>query len=132
MLNHSSLADLPAHQRRGQSLVEYALIIAGVALVGVAGVTMFGHKTADLIDAVAVVLPGAHTDDNGPIVAGQLIELTPATSGSVGLDLNGIQSDSGQARLGQNIVGGTAGATNGFDGLIVDPAQGSGTSGSGT
>jgi pilus assembly protein Flp/PilA len=127
MLNHSSHRRLSSHHRRGQGLVEYALIIAGVSLVCVVGVTMFGHKTADLIDAVAVVLPGAHTDDNGPITAGQLVELTPATSGSVNLDLNAIQSDTGQARLGTNIVGGSAGSANGLDGLIVDPSQGSGT-----
>ena len=64
--------------RRGQGLVEYAMIIAGVALVAAVGITMFGHKTTDMIDAVAVVMPGAHTDDNGPITAGQLLELTPS------------------------------------------------------
>ncbi len=51
--------------RKGQGLVEYALIIAGVALISIVGITMFGHKVADLIGVVAAVLPGAHTDDNG-------------------------------------------------------------------
>ena len=60
--------------RKGQGLVEYALIIAGVALIGIVGITMFGHKVADLIGTVAAILPGAHTDDNAPIVAGHLIE----------------------------------------------------------
>ena len=60
--------------RKGQGLVEYALIIAGVALIGTVGITMFGHKVADLIGTVAAILPGAHTDDNAPIVAGHLIE----------------------------------------------------------
>ena len=60
--------------RKGQGLVEYALIIAGVALIGIVGITMFGHKVADLIGTVAAILPGAHTDDNAPIVAGHLIQ----------------------------------------------------------
>ncbi|HEX4150113.1 MAG TPA: class III signal peptide-containing protein, partial [Pirellulales bacterium] len=87
MFNHHSLRHVSAGQRRGQGLVEYALIIAGVTLVCIVGVTMFGHKTADLLAAVAVVLPGAHTDDNGPITAGQLVDLTSGADGSVNLDL---------------------------------------------
>ena len=43
--------------RKGQGLVEYALIIAGVTLVAATGVTIFGHKVAGLINMVAVVLP---------------------------------------------------------------------------
>ncbi len=43
--------------RKGQGLVEYALIIAGVALIGIVGITMFGHKVADLIGTVAYILP---------------------------------------------------------------------------
>ena len=31
--------------RRGQALVEYALLIAGVALCGIVGVSLFGEKT---------------------------------------------------------------------------------------
>ena len=62
--------------RKGQGLVEYALIIAGVAVIGVVGISMFGHKTADLIGTVAAVLPGAHTDDNGAITSGHLIGTT--------------------------------------------------------
>ena len=43
--------------RQGQGLVEYALLIAGVALVAIVGVSLFGEKTSDMIDAVATVLP---------------------------------------------------------------------------
>ena len=57
--------------RKGQGLVEYALIIAGVTLIAAVGISVFGHKVSDLIAAVAAILPGAHTDDNGPIVSGQ-------------------------------------------------------------
>jgi pilus assembly protein Flp/PilA len=111
--------------RQGQGLVEYALLIAGVALICAVGVSMFGHKTGDMIDAVAVVLPGAHTDDNGPIAQGQLIEMTSGSAGPISLDMNAISNATGSARLGQNTEGNS---TSGFGGLIVDP----GTSSSGS
>jgi Flp pilus assembly pilin Flp len=73
--------------RKGQGLVEYALIIAGVALIGVVGITMFGHKVADLIGTVAAVLPGAHTDDNGAIESGHLVGTTTNNeTGAIGID----------------------------------------------
>jgi Flp pilus assembly pilin Flp len=124
MLNNPSRYRLAARRRRGQGLVEYALIIAGVALICVAGITMFGHKTSDMIDAVTVVLPGAHADDNGPIVSGQLVDLTPGSSGSgITIDLGAIQGETGTARLGN----GQTGNSTGFSGLITDPSQSSGT-----
>jgi Flp pilus assembly pilin Flp len=123
MSNSASNVRLLACHRRGQGLVEYALIVAGVALVCVAGITMFGHKTSDMIDAVTVVLPGAHADDNGPIVSGQLVDLTPGSSGAISVDLNAISGENGTARLGNAQTGNAAGFTN----LIVDPAQSSGS-----
>jgi hypothetical protein len=108
-------------RRAGQSLVEYALLIAGVALVCAVGVSMFGHKTGDMIDAAAAVLPGAHADDNGPIAAGQLLEMTPSSAGPISLDLNGISNNTGVDRLNQNLTGSNA---NGFSGLVVDPSAG--------
>lgn len=101
-------------EKTGAALVEYGLLIAGVALISAASVSLFGHKTSDLVATVAAILPGAHTDDNAPIVSGKLIETAPiaAAAGSpIALDLPGIVAKSGTARLGQN-VGGTAGATN--------------------
>lgn len=104
--------------RRGQSLVEYALIIAGVALVCAAGISLFGHKTAGMVDAVATVLPGAHADDNGPILQGQLIETTGSGNGPIQLDLNTISGSTNVDRLNQNITGSSA---NAFGGLVADP-----------
>ena len=52
--------------RKGQGLVEYALIIAGVTLIAAVGISVFGHKVGDMIDAVAVVLPGAHDGRQRP------------------------------------------------------------------
>ena len=62
--------------RKGQGLVEYALLVAGVTLVAAAGVTIFGHKVAGMMDVAAAILPGAHADCNNPIADGQLIETT--------------------------------------------------------
>lgn len=110
--------NLIRRRRRGAALVEYGLIVSGVALISAAAVAIFGHKTNDLIAAVASVLPGAHDDDNGPIVSGKLIETTPGGAGStIALDItgaSGITANSGTARLGNNL-----GVTN-LDSLVVE------------
>jgi len=71
--------------RKGQSLVEYALIIAGVTLICAAALAIFGHKVADLLGVVAAILPCACDDgeENGPINSGTLLETTtdPDTGG---------------------------------------------------
>ena len=89
-----------ARDRRGQGMVEYALLVAGVALVCVVGVSMMGHKTADLIGTTAAILPGAHDDDNGPIAASQLVE-TKFENGVVQADSAAIGSNS--RRLNANL-----------------------------
>jgi len=107
--------------KKGQGLVEYGLIIAGVALICAAAVSVFGHKTSDLISAVATILPGAHTDDNGPIISGKLIETVPNAAGAISLDSATIVLATGTPRLGVN-VGGAASVlgTDGFGGLILE------------
>ena len=91
--------------RKGQALVEYGLVIAGVALICAAAVSIFGHKTSDLIGAVATVIPGAHADDNGPITSGKLIETTAAVDATTGMELDAatIATNSATARLGANV-----------------------------
>lgn len=105
--------------KKGQGLVEYGLIIAGVALICAAAVSVFGHKTSDLIGAVATILPGAHADDNAPIVSGKLIETTDNGGGGISLDAAGIVSASSSGRLDANVLG-TDGASDGFGGLILE------------
>ncbi len=110
--------------KKGQGLVEYGLIIAGVALICAAAVSVFGHKTSDLISAVATILPGAHADDNGPITSGKLIETTAAGTAPISLDVATIAANVGTAgnRLDVNVRGATAaGTADGFGGLIVEP-----------
>jgi len=109
--------------RRGQALVEYALLIAGVSLCAIVGVSLFGEKTGDMIAAVATVLPGADADDNGPIGQGHLMETTGIGSGGGQIQLNipQIISDAGTARLGMNMAGSS---TSGFGGLVNDAVPG--------
>ncbi len=101
----------------GAALVEYSLLVAGVALVGAAAVSMFGHKTTDLMAATAAILPGAHDEDNGPIVSGQIIETTEADDGPIALDFAGIVANSNTSRLGNNL-GDPVGA---IETLVVEP-----------
>ncbi len=103
--------------RKGQGLVEYALIIAGVTLISAVGISVFGHKVSDMISAVAVILPGAHDGDNAPISSGHIIGTTTGSNGAIILDLNGINSSNGIGRLGNNVLGDPS---NGFDGLIQE------------
>ena len=107
--------------KKGQGLVEYGLIIAGVALISAASISIFGHKTTDLISAVAVVLPCAHTDDNGAMVSGKLIETTSAEDGNIALDVQTIAANSATDRLGNNVLGAGPAAAD-FGGLILEPA----------
>ena len=100
-------------EKTGAALVEYALIVAGVALIGAAAVSVFGHKVTDMLATAAAVMPGAHADDNAPIVAGKTIETSPNTPGfdsgnsatGIGLDVNAITQANGQQRLGDSVGG---------------------------
>ena len=90
--------------KKGAAMVEYGLLIAGVALVAAAAVSIFGAKTNEMIAGVASVLPGAHADDNGPIGAGQLIETKVYGIKGIGLDIDRIgENPGGEARLGENL-----------------------------
>ena len=107
--------------KKGQGLVEYGLIIAGVALIAAVAVSVFGHKVTDLISATAAVLPGAHEDDNESIVSGKLIETTggDGATGGTGIELNvaGIEAAAGTARLGVNLG---VDSPDAFGGLVLE------------
>lgn len=103
-------------KRKGAALVEYALLIAGVALMSAAAVAIFGHKTNDMIAAVASVLPGAHADDNNPIVSGKIIETAVNADGNIALDITTIATtNAGQPRLGNQM------GVTGLDTLVIEP-----------
>lgn len=103
--------------KRGAAMVEYALLVAGVSLMALAAVSVFGHKTNDLISAVAAVLPGAHIDDNGPITSGRLVETTAAggPGSPIELDIPTILANSGTQRLGNNM------GVTGLPTLVIEP-----------
>src|SRR5437588_13116180 len=90
----------------GAALVEYALIIAGVTLIAAATVSVFGHKTNDMLATATAVLPGMHAEDNAPIVSGRVIETPPNAPGNdngnlangIALDLNAITAGHGTSR----------------------------------
>ncbi len=104
--------------RKGQALVEYAVVVAGVTLVALAGVSLFGHKVTGLINMTTAVLPGAHAPGNAPIYTGRLVEIGPDEDGAIGLDVDTIvaRSDGTVARLEDNLWG-EAGA-GAADGLV--------------
>ena len=113
--------------RKGQGLVEYALIIAGVTLICAVGIAVFGHKVSDLIAATAVILPGAHTDDNGPIVSGKIIETTAGgVNTPIGLNAAAIEGNAGQSRLFGNTEGYNSPAATNPDGLVSEATAGPG------
>ncbi len=98
--------------KRGAALVEYGLIVAGVALVCAAAVSVFGHKTAQMIGTSAAMLPGATDADNGTIVTGKVVRTT--NDGGV------ITVDPGEGNTLENNLG-----IDTSD-LVVDPSSGGG------
>ena len=72
--------------KRGAALVEYGLIVAGVALVAAAAVSIFGTKTAGMIGASAAILPGANSADNGAIETGKIIATQQDGNGNIQVD----------------------------------------------
>lgn len=108
------------NSHRGQTVGEYAVLLCGILIASLAALTVFGDKTSDLWATGATILPGAQASDNGPIIAGSLIEhLEADTMGTlITIDLSLIESSSGSERLGLNLFG----FPDGFDLplLVVD------------
>jgi len=111
--------------RKGAALVEYALIIAGVALIGAVAVSVFGRKVSDMLATAAAVLPGAHAEDNAPIISGKIIETSPNAQGTdqggnsqngIGLDVNAITQANGKPRLAN-----TVGSDGSLSSLVLEP-----------
>jgi Flp pilus assembly pilin Flp len=112
------------HDRKGQGLVEYALLVAGIAIISLAAISTLGHKTSDLMAAAATMIPGAHQGDNAPITSGHLVE-TDAQGGLTGnaIEVSSTQilANNGTDRLGTNLFGAQSpGAANGLGGMIVE------------
>jgi pilus assembly protein Flp/PilA len=111
--------------KKGAALVEYALIVAGVALIGAVAVSLFGHKVSDMLATSAAVMPGAHAEDNAPIISGKTIETSPNAQGldqggnsqqGIGLDVNKITQSNGKARLADGV-----GGDGSLSSLVLEP-----------
>ena len=85
--------------KKGQGLVEYGILVGGIALVCLAATAILGHKTNDLIGCVAAMLPCAHEDGTGPIVSGKLVATTQ-TGASNAIILDATSPGSLSANLG--------------------------------
>ncbi|MEQ8819453.1 MAG: hypothetical protein RLY93_04360 [Sumerlaeia bacterium] len=115
-----TLTPFDRSRRSGQSLVEYAIVLSGVALVCLVAVAILGRKTNDMVSTVATTLPGASPADNAPIVSGKLIETTTNEDGALVLDANAIGgANANTSRLSTNL------GLNEDDlrALVVDPAE---------
>lgn len=105
--------------RRGAALVECALLVAGVAVVAVVAGSVLGHETSDLLGTAAAVIPGAHGEENAPVVSGELLETASDGDGILGLDVQRIVDRTGEERLGDNL----GYAPGDLPGLIVHPDE---------
>ena len=102
-------------KKRGAALVEYGLLVAGVALTTAVAVTMLGHKTTDLLGTVAGALPSSNTNDAKAIQSGRLFNTTlDATTGAIIVDYT-------QDPLNPNTTDRVFG--EGAGDLIYDPQQ---------
>ncbi len=94
--------------KKGQGLVEYGILVGGIALVALAATAILGHKTTDLIGTVAAALPGAHDDDEGPIISGKLVNTTLVTgedtTAALALDASNPGSLSGNLGITGSLV----------------------------
>lgn len=91
-------------KKRGAALVEYGLLVAGVALTTAVAISMLGHKTNDLLGTVAGALPSSDIQDSGQIESRRLFA-TNADGGSITLDL----SDAGRNKTTDDVFGVGAG-----------------------
>lgn len=91
--------------RRGQSMVEYGILVGAIAIVCLAATAVLGHKANDLYAVAASMLPGAHTDDNGVVFSGHLVNLTGS-----GTAADPIRLSSNPGDIGSNIGLGANGA----------------------
>lgn len=100
-------------RRKAQALVEYALLLAGIALVCVVAVAVLGEKTAEVLGVVAAVMPGAHADDNKPIKVGTILPVNKGGS-SLTLDAANLVDAAGVDRM-QGLLGAGGGEL-----LVID------------
>ena len=93
--------------RKGQAMVEYALLVVCIAVVGAVATSMLGHKTADTLAIAAAIMPGGHTDDNNPINTEQVMPTKLDANGNIVIDTAGLLTKDRYA----SVLGAGGGAT---------------------
>ena len=97
--------------KKGQGLVEYAFIVAGVAFICLLALSIFGHKLSDQYAIMAGMLPGAHSEDNNAIVGQSYLQTS--------LNASSVQVGTGQISW-NDITGNTAASTGGLNNNVVN------------
>src|SRR5580693_451668 len=94
-----------ARDRKGQGLVEYAILVAGVALICLVTTSVLGHKASSMIGTLAAILPGTEPADSGAIASGSLIETTGggATGSVITIDPTAAANGANTDRLDNNV-----------------------------
>ena len=93
--------------KKGQGLVEYAFIVAGVAFICLLALSIFGHKLSDQYAIMAGMLPGAHTEDNAPVASMAFLSTTTidsVQSGTGRVSWNNITGNTGTGGLNNNVI----------------------------
>jgi pilus assembly protein Flp/PilA len=106
--------------RKGQGLVEYGILVAGVALISLVAVSVLGHKTSAMIGTLASILPGNEPADAGPLASGSLIE-TDNTTGTVEINPSAAEDTTNADRLDYNTGLISADSATASSGLAIDP-----------
>jgi Flp pilus assembly pilin Flp len=101
-----------ARDKKGQGMVEYALIVAGVAVVCAVSISVLGHKTADVIAIAAAVMPGAVDTDNAPINTSSVMPTKLDSNGDIVMDPTKLVAASGTPRWDNVFAGGAASLVN--------------------
>ncbi len=107
--------------RRGDVMVEYAIVVAGVALVALTGVAYVSEPVAGLVGVSAQTgMPGAHPNDNGPLGSDFLVEMRADPTRGLTVDYDEIsnRSDGATGRLAEQL--GVDSASNPFPDQIIN------------
>ena len=78
----SDMKKVVRKKSKGAAMVEYAVLIGAVTLIGILGISVLGNKVSDIIGTLAVILPGAQTTDDHKLHSAQLVEFSDGNDDS--------------------------------------------------
>ena len=118
--------------KKGQGMVEYAILIGAVSVVCLTSASLLGHKAGDIMGIGAALLPGDDGDDQGPIFVSKLVATQQTGDNGISLQNtpgNGLFFLGYQDSHGNDVGNGTPptgfSAPNVSDGLVFDQPDGS-------